>query len=170
MLTHSLACSFHASGLWSHGRSPSNTHPCELNPLLTKRFTHLQKLGVATSTRRTYQAGVNSYLRFCIKHGIKPLPASQLTLQYFCTELSYSVSYATIRVYLAGIRLFHIENHFPDPTSDAPLLHYLCNGIHRCTRNKKKTKRMTQSITITLLHSIKLHLSQDSSLHPHNKL
>ena len=104
---------------------------------------------------------------FCTKHGIKPLPASQLTLRYFCTELSYLVSYATIRVYLAGIRLFHIENHFPDPTTETPLLHYLCNGIHRCTGDKKLKRR---PITISLLRSIKLELSRDFSLHPHDKL
>ena len=104
---------------------------------------------------------------FCTKHGIKPLPASQLTLRYFCTELSYSVSYATIRVYLAGIRLFHIENHFPDLTTEAPLLYYLCNGIRRCTGDKKLKRR---PITISLLRSIKLELSRDFSLHPHDKL
>lgn len=33
-------------------------------------------------------------LTFCWKYAIKPLPASQLTLCYFCTEHSGSVSYA----------------------------------------------------------------------------
>ena len=110
-----------------------SSNPCKLDPQLTKRLTHLQKLGVAASTRRTYQAGINYYLIFCHNCGIKPLPASELTLRYFCTELSYSVSHNTIRVYLAGIHLFHIENYLLDPTTEAPLLHYLCIDIRRST-------------------------------------
>ena len=77
------------------------------------------------------------------------------------------MSYTTIRVYLAGIRLFHIENHFPHPAAEAPLLHYLCNGIRRCTGDLKLKR---QPITIPQLHSIKIELSCDSSLHPRDKL
>ena len=95
------------------------------------------------------------------------LPASQLTRRYFCTKLSESVSYATIRVYLAGICLLHIENHLADPTAEAPLLHYLCTGIRRY-KGDRRLKR--QPITISLLRSIKFELSRDSSLHPHDKL
>ena len=111
------------------GRSSTNTHPCQVDIQLTHRLTALQKLGVAASTRRTYQAGVRSYLTFCTGYGINPLPASELTLRYFCTELSATVSHATLKVYLAGVRLLHIEQFFPDPLRDVPLLHYLCTGI-----------------------------------------
>lgn len=68
---------------------------------------------------------------------------------------------------MAGIRLFHIENHFPDPTAEAPLLHYLCNGIRRSTE-VSTFKR--EPITIALLRSVKTELSRDSSLHPQDKL
>ena len=81
----SLSCS-KSSGPW-HPKlilfQHPPTHACKLDLLSTKRLAHLQSLGVAASTRRTYQAGINSYLTFYAKHGIKLLPASQLTLQYF---------------------------------------------------------------------------------------
>ena len=77
------------------------------------------------------------------------------------------VSHNTIRVYLAGIRLLHIENHLPDPTTEAPLLRYLCIGIRRSTGD---TRLKRHPITIPLLRSIKSELSRDPSLHPHDKL
>ncbi len=96
------------------------------------------------------------------------LPHSQLTLRYFCTDLCGSVSYATTRVYLAGIRLFHIENHFPDPTTEALLLHYLCNGI--CRSTKVSTLKRKPITYLSLLRSMEIELSYDSSLHPQDKL
>jgi len=38
-----------------------------------------------------------------------PAPVSSLTLQYFCACESTTVSYKTIKVYLAAILLNHIE-------------------------------------------------------------
>lgn len=103
---------------------------------------------------------------FCRKRGIPLLPASELTLRYFCTHLSKKVSYQTIKVYLAGIRLLHLEHGLLDPTRDAPLLTYLCTGIRRSS--KKKT-RSRLPITIPLLHTIKRQLST-SALTAQDKL
>ena len=89
----------------------------------------------------------------------------QLTLRYFCTELSESLSYATIRVYLAGIRLLHIENHLADPTA---WQRHLCSTTIPRYKGDRRLKR--QPITISLLRSIRFELSRDSSLHPHYKL
>ena len=111
---------------------------------------------MAASTRRTYQAGTAAFTRFCHKHGIPPLPASELTLRYFCTHLSKSVSYQTIKVYLAAIRLLHLEHGFEDPTRDTPLLTYLCIGIRRSGRSTNTTRL---PITIPLLRVIKHQLS-----------
>ena len=103
-----------------------------------------------------------AYLTFCQKYAFKPLPASELTLRYFCTELSQSVSYATIKVYLAGIRLFHIENHVEDPTKDAHLLKYLCKAIRRHTGDNRANRH-----PITLGHQKELFHQQPIS--PHDK-
>ena len=121
---------------------------------------------MAASTRHTYQVGVTAYLEFCQKYAIEPLPASELTLRYFCTQLSRSVSYATIKVYHAGVRLFHIENHVADPTKEAPLLHYLCTAI-RCHNGDNILNR--HPITLQLLHVMKRELSRKQSLAPLDK-
>ena len=111
--------------------------------------------------------GVTSYLAFCRKYGINPLPASELTLRYFCTELSRSLSHSTIKVYLAGIRLFHIENNCPDPTKEAPLLHYLCTAIKRHTGENYLNRH---PITISLLQFIKTSIFHRHRLPFHDRL
>ncbi len=69
-------------------------------------------------------------------------------------------------MYLAGIRLLHLEHGFEDPTSNAPLLTYLRTGIRRSSRKPTKTRL---PITIPLLHSAKRQLST-SALPAHGKL
>ena len=145
-------------------------HPYQSDIRLTKRMAELQGYGVAPSTRRTYHVGdvgVTSYLAFCRKYGINPLPASELTLRYFCTELSRSLSHSTIKVYLAGIRLFHIENNCPEPTKEAPLLHYLCTAIKRHTGENYLNRH---PITISLLQFIKTSIFHRHRLPFHDRL
>ena len=109
---------------------------------------------------------MTAHLRFCHKYAIEPLPASELTLCYYCTQLSHLVSYATIKMYLAGVRLFHIENHVADPTKEAPLLHYLYTAIRRHSGDNKLNRL---PITLQLLHVMKRELSRKQSLAPLDK-
>ena len=110
--------------------------------------------GVAKSTRRTYQSGLMAYMSFCSRFNINPLPATTLTLQYFCADKSQSISYKTLKVYLAAIRLMHIEQGLPDPTTDQTL-HLLCRGIRR---QQNTTERQRLPITIDILKALKSHL------------
>ena len=121
---------------------------------------------MATSTRRTYRSGISAFRTFCRERGIPLLPASELTLRYFCAHLSQSVTYATIKVYLAGIRLLHLEHGFTDPMKDRPLLDYLCSGIRR---SGKSNSRSRLPITVAHLHTIKCQLAS-SSYSSHDKL
>ena len=130
--------------LGTHGRSLPNTHPYKLNPLLTEWLTHLQKLGVAPSMRRTYQAGVNSYLMF----SAAPSMVSNICLLHsslFGTSAQNSVTQYHMLLLESTWQAFtsftsrNISHADLDPITEAPLLHYLCNGIRRCTGDKKKT-------------------------------
>ena len=96
-------------------------------------------------------------MSFCSRHHISPLPATELTLRYFCTHLSASLAYQTIKVYLTGVRLLHLEHGFADPTRDAPLLQYLCTGIRR-TKGDAPKKR--SPITLDILHTIKQEMAR----------
>ena len=134
--------------------------------VLTAHLLRLEAAGVATSTRRTYRSGISAFRTFCRERGIPLLPASELTLRYFCAHLSQSVTYATIKVYLAGIRLLHIEHGFTDPMKDKPLLDYLCSRIRR---SGKSSSRSSLPITVFHLRTIKRQLAS-SSYSSHDKL
>ena len=124
------------------------------NPTL---FTSLQQfihLSVAPATRQTYNSGVNSFLQFCYRFNITPYPASSLTLQFFCADLAQRVSYKTLKVYLAGIRLTHLERGYSDPTSNEPL-RLLIRGVRRF---QGESSHQRLPITINLLRTIKQQL------------
>ena len=132
------------------------------DPALEGLLSHYQTLGVATSTRQTYQAGIKAPHQFCGQYTILPFPASPLTLRYFCCHMARQVSNKTIKVYLAGIRLEHLERGFEDPTKDE-LLQLLCTGIKRSQGAQTRTRL---PITITVLQTLKSQLRLDSVFLP----
>ena len=69
---------------------------------------------VSLTTRCTYSSGERQFIRFCLHHGlVSPhtplLPSSEATLIHFVTHLSNTVSYATIKVYLAAVKNLHLS-------------------------------------------------------------
>ena len=149
------------------GRSPSHTshHPCTADPGLTAKLNHLQLLGIAPSTRRTSQAGINCYQQFCTVYNLNPLPSFPLTLRYFCIHLSSSIQHSTIKLYLSALCLYYIENGYSYPTTDT-LLQYVVKGIKHSQTN---TPRPHLLITIHLLRDLKTALHNSSALTVHNK-
>ena len=101
------------------------------------------------------------YLLFCDKFTISPFPASPLTLRYFCSYIANHVSHKTIKVYLSGIWLEHLERGHHDPTDD-DLLHLLCKGIKQ---SQGDTSRPRLPITINVLKALKTQL-RNSSYYP----
>ena len=153
-----------------HCRSPPDTHPCTLNPPLKNRsrLTHLRRLEAAPSTKCTYQADVNPYLAFYAKHGISSLPASQLTLWYFCPSLGYTVSYATYHQSLLGRHLpLHIENHSWTQLLKCPYSVTFANAFVDAKEIKRLSDNPSSSLCCMLLSH---NYPQDSSLHSHDKL
>ena len=148
-------------------RSPTSKyhtrqHPCLASAELHAHLVQCRYHGVAASSRRTYQSGLNAFVTFCARFNISHLPTSSLTLQYFCADVSQHISYKTLKVYLAGIRLLHIEHGFPDPTDDS-LLELVCRGIRRQQGDHQRTRL---PITINHLRTLKnqLRVSQYSLL------
>ena len=88
----------------------------------------------------------------CFRFNITPIPASSLTLQYFAWTRANEYPITPIRhSYLATIHLMHIENGFPDLTTDESL-NLLCRGICR----QQSSSRLP--ITINLLRTLKSQL------------
>ena len=108
------------------------------------------------TTRRTYSSGERQFIRFCLHHGlVSPktpfLPSSEVTLIHFVTHLSNTVSYGTIKVYLAAVKNLHTEFGFPLDFTSMPLLYKTLRGI-KCSQ--RVPKRVRYPITISVLHTI----------------
>jgi len=128
------------------------------DPVLEGLLSHYQRLRVATSTRRTYQAGIKALHQFCAQYTILLFPASPLTLRYFCCYMACQVSYKTILLIFA-------LNTFEDPTKDE-LLQLLCTGIKRSQSAQTCTRL---PIAITVLQTLKSQLRLDSAFSPFEK-
>ena len=75
-------------------------------------------------------------------------------------EVSGHVSYKTLKIYLLGIQLEHLEHGFKDPTDDE-VLHLVCRGIRRLLGDNNC--RTHCPITINLLRILKTQLSRSAA-------
>ena len=132
-------------------RGNTNQQPCMASTALQDCFMQLCYHGVTESTHRTYQSRLIAYTSFCSRFNINPLPATSLTLQYFCADRSKFILYKSLKVYLAAIRLIHIEKGLPDPTTDETL-HLVCRGFCRC---QTTPERKNLPITVDILKNLK---------------
>lgn len=102
----------------------------------TMQAAHYIFQSIATSTRRTYSSGERHFMRFCLFNNLisseNPfLPARESTLIHFVTHLANSLSYGTIKVYLAAVNNLHIEFGCPLELSSMSFLFQTLCGIKR---------------------------------------
>ena len=88
--------------------------------------------GIADSTRRTYQSGLNRYLSFCYVFGVTPpFPVSKTN---FITSLARDgIAPVTIKTYLVAVRHAQIVRGHPEPreSSSLPRLCLVQTGVRR---------------------------------------
>ena len=90
--------------------------------------------GLAASTRRTYQAGINRFILFCNTYHIcHPLPVTQSLLCFYVSHLANAgLSYSSIKTYLSTVRYLQVANGLPEPrASSMPKLDLVERGIRR---------------------------------------
>jgi hypothetical protein len=135
--------------------------PAALSPLVDKANQFILNC-IATSTRSTYRAAMNSYLNCFAAHGtVAPFPATQTSL---CLWLAHSATRtnskplqpSTMRTYLSGLCSLHEEMGYSHLLDDKPL-------VGRCFKGIKKTlgsgsKRERRAITTDILAQVKAHL------------
>ena len=93
-------------------------------------------------------------MHFCSLFHLTPFPADSHTLQLFVGFLARSVSYKTIKVYLAAVRHAHLIKGLSEPPADH-LLHYALRGIRRTHGDSKRTRL---PITLPILKRLKRQL------------
>jgi len=126
-------------GQWNHSPMPP-AMPISLH-------CHLNQANLRIATSKAY----TSFQCFCNQCCIQSFPSSSLTLSYFCVRESHRVFYYTLKVYLSGIQLRHIEEGFRAPALD-PSLQLACRA--------RWPTRTRLPITINLLCALKHALHQ----------
>ena len=99
--------------------------------------------GVATSTTRSYAAGVTAYERHASLHRVAPYPIQATRLLDFLAYMSSKCRLATIKVYFHGLRHYCVVNHLSlSPLQDGRL-DLLLRGIahNQCTSSHVQERR-----------------------------
>ena len=107
---------------------------------------------LAESTKATYRSQLRTYLRFCIRFRLCPLPANQSTLIAYVAFLARTLKTSSIGNYLNIIRLLHLDSGLANPIENNFALHNLRRGIARAIGAPPNQKL---PITIDILYSIK---------------
>ena len=81
---------------------------------------------------------------------------------HFATHLSNTVSYGTIKVYLAAVKNLHTEFGFPLDFTSMPLLYKMLRGI-KCLQSipKRTGYPITTTVLLQIYSKLQLFHSQD---------
>lgn len=132
---------------------PAGLPSLSLSQLNTAAQNYLD-LGISTSTRKAYRAGVHNYTTFCMDTYYKLAPVSEDTLLLFATYLAQqNLSYATILVYLAAVKHNHITTGKSLPTV-TPRLNYVLKGIRRSSSCQPRERLPITFPIMARLHTI----------------
>ena len=124
--------------------------------LLMSQAAVLKGAAFAKNTIRTYKSQTNSFLKFCINYGLKPVPATQQTLCAYLAFLSRSLSPSSVKDYMNAVRLLHIESGFVNPLHENWEITMIQCGMSRLLGTPPKQKL---PITVVILLDIKKVLS-----------
>ena len=113
--------------------------------------------GLAASSLKTYQSGINRFIRFCQSQYQSPLPASEHVLCSFVSHLAdEGLKHRSIKTYMSGIRYYHIRSGHSDPFQGAqmPRLEYVIKGVKRHQAKVGASSRTRLPITPSLLREL----------------
>ena len=118
---------------------------------------------IATSSRRTYKAGMSRYTEFCRQRKWSPFPASESSLVESVASTAFEVQYQTLKVYLAGIKHHHQLAGLPDPIATSIRLPLVLRGI-RQRGLQLPSKLLRLPITIKIMGELKCALREQLDL------
>ena len=83
-----------------------------------------------------------------------PVPTSEFQLMMFVSWLDQSLSPASVDVYLAAVRSYHIDWGYSDPTQNKPKLRRVLQGIHRFHGAARPPRRPITRDILCSIHRI----------------
>ena len=108
---------------------------------------------LSPNTISIYRTAVRSFILFCHHAFFSPFPLSEHTLIQYVCMLARSLSYATIKTYLAGIEFYSIRSGFCRVIPFMQRLFYVLRGIRRY-KAAQSNRPPKKPITVVLLVSL----------------
>ena len=117
--------------------------------------------GLADSTKNTYRAGSNRYIKLCSKVGLTAHPATERTLSLFVASMyKDGLAGSTAKTYLAGVRYSQIAMGMDDPDMGSMLrLEYAVKGFRKLSGGPVYS---CLPITPTILGKLKMVWAQSA--------
>lgn len=109
---------------------------------LLRQMAEYMTAWIATSTQRNYNAYVRYYLSFCSKFNLRPLQPDEVTVCLYVTRLAETCAYRTIKSYLTGVRLLHLEAGLPNPLPSFFNLDRTLRGIKRVKGDTNPNRKL----------------------------
>jgi hypothetical protein len=97
---------------------------------------------LAISSQRHYGAHVRYYLTFCSTYELRPMQPEELTVCLYVTKLAETCSYRTIKDYLDGIRILHLEAELTNPLPPMFNLERTLRGIKRVKGDVQPNRKL----------------------------
>lgn len=97
---------------------------------------------IATGTQRNYSAYVRYYLDFCSRFDLRALDPEEMTVCLYVTQLASTCSYRTIKQYLNGIRVMHLEAGLTNPLPSFFNLERTLRGIKRVKGDVQPNRKL----------------------------
>ena len=144
----------------------SSTTPQRHFVELDRAVKDLWQHAIAPGTRQTYNTGYNMYIQFLLLSGViacatpNNIPVSEDLLIYFVTHCTstLAISYATIKIYLCGIRFMCLEhNIFYPAIHELSRLKAILNGVKR---SQNKVSKPRYPITYAILKDVCMWLQK----------
>jgi len=128
------------------------------NDVLNQHVDNLWEAALSETTQRTYKSALLSFLTFMTMNSLglplESLPSiTEEHLILFVThcQKALKLKYATIKLYLAGIRYHYIRAGHGDPTINTVRLPYILRGVKKLQCNvRNKRLPITSEILINL--------------------
>jgi hypothetical protein len=101
--------------------------------VLEDSVCRLKSKGWAKSTSGTYRTHLKTYLEFCGKYDLEPVPCTAKTVELYIAFLVdvKKFAFSSIRSYVNIISVLHKSHDAPDPIASCWNIRHLLTGVKR---------------------------------------
>ena len=128
--------------------------------MLSDTAKELVRCGIRPNTRKVYDSAQQQYIHFCDKYGLQTVPASENTILLYIAHMYIkTLKASTMKVYLASIRMMHIESSYCyDFDSSSRIQLALC-AVQMDQAPPKRKLPITLAILCQIYYTVESRLS-----------